>query len=61
MATPLQVVSRKGEAGEQLIKRFMKKVRNEGVIKDFLDRTSCFEKPSVKKRKKRSRLLNRQS
>lgn len=59
LAIPLQVTKRKGESEEQMIRRFMKKVRNEGVVREYLDMTSYYEKPSVAKRKKRIRARNR--
>ncbi|MHA1951897.1 MAG: 30S ribosomal protein S21 [Candidatus Thorarchaeota archaeon] len=49
---PLEVTLRKNESTERMIKRFMKKVRNDGILKEFSHRTS-FEKPSVIRRRKR--------
>jgi small subunit ribosomal protein S21 len=42
------------EDPDRLIKRFTKKVRNEGIL-DELWNKSHYEKPSVKRRKKSSR------
>ena len=46
------VVRRKGEKGEDLIKRFRKKYSKSGVAKEVRDRM-FFEKPSDKKRRKK--------
>lgn len=46
------VVHRKGEKGEDLIKRFRKKYSKSGVAKEVRDRM-FFEKPSDKKRRKK--------
>jgi len=45
------VTLRKNENLEGLIKRFKKKVDDEGIIKEFKDR-QYFTKPSVKRREK---------
>ena len=48
------VVSLKEVRGDvnKLIKKFMKKVKKERVLEDYLDKV-FFEKPSVKRRKKK--------
>ena len=46
----------------RLIKRFMKKVKKERIIEDYLERTSFYEKPSKRRRKemlRRKRLARR--
>ena len=55
----LQVKARRNESGEALIKRFSRKVKNSGIVREVLDRR-YYEKPSVKRRKekiKRKRVL----
>lgn len=55
----LEVKARRNESGEALIKRFSRKVKDSGVIKEILDRR-YYEKPSVKRRRekiKRKRVL----
>lgn len=42
------------EPAEKLIKRFMKKVKNERIIEKFLERKR-FVKPSIKRRKEKIR------
>jgi ribosomal protein S21 len=49
-----EVAPRKDESPERMIKRFMKKVRNEGIIQEVYQRRG-YEKPSVKNRRKRAR------
>ncbi len=39
----------------RLIKRFMKKVKKERIIEDYLEKTAYYEKPSVKRRKEKLR------
>jgi ribosomal protein S21 len=48
MAVNVEVFARRNEDAERLIKRFSKKVRNEGIIDECKERM-FFEKPSVKR------------
>ena len=48
---PLEVSPRAGEPIEKAIKRFMKKVRNDGILQEVFLRRS-YQKPSVKKKQK---------
>lgn len=57
----VQVKARKNESTENLIKRFSRKVKNEGLVKEVLSRR-YYMKPSVKKRLekiKRKRVLQK--
>jgi len=56
MAVNVQVVARRRETTEELIKRFSRKVRKEKIMEEFRERM-YYEKPSDKKRrlKKRSK------
>jgi ribosomal protein S21 len=58
----LEVSLRQGEDGERLIRRFLKKVRNDGILREYRMRTS-FVKPSAKRRrgpgKRREKTQNR--
>lgn len=47
----VQVYSRKNEPVENLIKRFMRKVRKEGIMEECRERM-FYEKPSDRKRRK---------
>jgi small subunit ribosomal protein S21 len=50
----IEIRPRPNEEPDRFIKRFLRKVRNEGIIQEvFLRR--AFEKPSVKRRRKQSR------
>jgi small subunit ribosomal protein S21 len=51
--TDICVVKRDGESVEDLIKRFKKKFSKSGVIKDLKEKM-YYEKPSDRKRRKRS-------
>ena len=50
----LEVTPKQDETPERMIKRFMKKVRNDGIIQEIFLRRA-YEKPSVKRKRKRSR------
>jgi small subunit ribosomal protein S21 len=50
----LEVTPRGGESPERMIKRFSKKVRNEGILQELYQRRG-YEKPSVKRRRKAAR------
>jgi len=60
MAVNITVKARYGESAERLIRRFSKKVRNDGLLEEMRN-NMFYEKPSVKKRRKsaRSRFLQR--
>jgi len=51
-AVHVKVVARKDEPAERLIKRFMKKVRREGIMEEVRERM-YYEKPSVKRSRQR--------
>lgn len=50
----IEVTPKPNEQPERMIKRFMKKVRNEGILQEIFLRR-CYEKPSVKKKRKKSK------
>lgn len=50
----IAVAARDDEDPERFIRRFMKKVRNEGILNELWDK-SHYEKPSVRRRKKSAR------
>lgn len=52
--TYLEVKPRPGETPERMIKRFVKKVRNDGVLQEVYLRRH-YEKPSQKKRRKQAK------
>jgi small subunit ribosomal protein S21 len=53
-AKHVEVGPRNGESPDRMIKRFMKKVRGEGILQELYQR-KAFEKPSVKRRRKRAK------
>lgn len=53
-ARHLEVTPRNGESPERMIKRFTKKVRNDGILQELYQRRG-YEKPSVKRRRKAAR------
>lgn len=55
MATNVFVKSRRNEYPEKLIRRFIRKCKKEKVVEKYRERTEYYEKPSVKRRKKRIR------
>jgi small subunit ribosomal protein S21 len=50
----ISVHAREDEDSERFIRRFMKKVRNEGILDELWEK-SHYEKPSVRRRKKSAR------
>ena len=57
----LQVKARRNESAEALIKRFSRKIKNSGIVREVMDRR-YYDKPSVKRRKdkiKRKRVLSK--
>ncbi len=52
MATNVKVDLRRGETGERLIRRFIKKCKREKVIELYRARTDHYIKPSVQKKLK---------
>ena len=53
-AINIEVRAKKGEPIERLIRRFSKKVKRAKIVEDVRDRL-YYEKPSVKRRKKKIR------
>lgn len=49
----LEIRPRPNEEPDRYIKRFMKKVRNDGVLQEVFQRRA-YEKPSQKRRRKRA-------
>ena len=52
MATNVKVDLRRGEPGERLIRRFIKKCKREKVVELYRARTDHYIKPSVQKKMK---------
>jgi small subunit ribosomal protein S21 len=50
----VQIVPRSDEDGDRLVKRFTRKVRNEGILQEVYLRRA-YEKPSMKRRRKSAR------
>lgn len=50
----LVVKLRSGEDAEYAIRKFMKKVRNSGLMQELMEREH-YEKPSIKRRRKRAK------
>ena len=46
----VEVVAKKGESGDRLIKRFLKKMKKERLMEEFF-KHSFYEKPSTKRRR----------
>ena len=49
-----EIEIRKGENFESALRRFKRKIEQEGILREVRDRT-YYEKPSKKRRRKRSR------
>jgi ribosomal protein S21 len=57
MATNVKVELRRGESGERLIRRFIKKCKKEHILEIYRDRTTYYIKPSVKRKLKRQKAI----
>jgi ribosomal protein S21 len=57
MATNVRVDQRRNESPERLIKRFIKKVKNEQILETYRDKTSHYIKPSVRRKMKRKKAI----
>ena len=58
----VEVTPRKNESPERMIKRFIKKVKKEGIQDEWRQKHMFFEKPTDKRRRKkkeRNRVLKR--
>jgi ribosomal protein S21 len=53
--TNTTVKLRRGETGEKLIRRFIRKCKKDKVVEDYRSKTDHYIKPSVKKRMKREK------
>lgn len=53
-ARPIEVAARRDESPDRMIRRFCKKVRNEGVLQEVYSRRA-YEKPSQRRRRKAAR------
>ena len=51
----MQVDLRRDEYGEKLVRRFIKKVKREGVLEEYREKTSYYVKPSVKRKIKQKK------
>jgi len=57
MAVNVIVELRRNESSERLIRRFIKKVKNEKVLETYREKTSHYIKPSVKRKMKRKKAI----
>jgi ribosomal protein S21 len=57
MATNVRVDQRRNESPERLIRRFIKKVKNEKILETYREKTSHYIKPSVRRKMKRKKAI----
>ena len=57
MAVNVSVQLRRGETPEKLIRRFIRKVKNDKVLETYKEKTSHHVKPSVKRKIKRKKAI----
>ena len=57
MSTNVKVELRRNETGEKLIRRFVRKVKNDKILEIYKEKTSHYIKPSVKKKIKRKKAI----
>ena len=58
----VEVTPRKNESPERMVKRFIKKVKKEGLLDEWREKYMFFEKPTDKRRRKkkeRNRVIKR--
>ena len=55
MTTNVIVVARPHEYSERLIRRFTKKVKRDGILEEYREKTSYYVKPSVKRKIKQKK------
>ena len=60
MAVNLKIVKRRGESDEKLIRRFNRKCKKQGVVREYREKTDYYDKPSIKKRMKRQKAIREQ-
>ena len=52
----VEVRARKDESGERLLKRFSKKCKKNDIVREYLDRVTCFKTNRQKKREKSEKI-----
>ena len=57
MGTNVKVELRRNETGEKLIRRFVRKVKNDKILETYKEKTSHYVKPSVKRKIKRKKAI----
>jgi ribosomal protein S21 len=55
VASNVSVTRKYNENGERLIRRFIKKVKREGILEEYRERCSYYIKPSVKRKIKQKK------
>jgi len=51
----VEVKEKQGESQEKLIRRFLKKCKKAEIVREYVDKTSCYYTRSQKKRQKKLR------
>ena len=57
MAINVIVELRRNETSERLIRRFIKKVKNDKILETYREKTAHYIKPSVKRKMKRKKAI----
>jgi len=57
VGTNVKVELRRNETGEKLIRRFVRKVKNDKILETYKEKTSHYVKPSVKRKIKRKKAI----
>jgi len=57
VSTNVKVELRRNETGEKLIRRFVRKVKNDKILEIYKEKTSHYIKPSVKRKIKRKKAI----
>ena len=60
MPVNVRVTKRRGESDEKLIRRFNRKCKKQGVVREYREKTDYYVKPSVAKRVKKQKAMREQ-
>lgn len=60
MAVNLEVVKRRGESDEKLIRRFNRKCKKEKIVQEYREKADYYIKPSITKRMKKQKAIREQ-
>jgi ribosomal protein S21 len=60
MPVNVRVTKRRNESDEKLIRRFNRKCKKQGIVREYREKTDYYVKPSVTKRIKKQKAIREQ-